>query len=120
MTGNIVMQNMDNNIIIFLKITRDILVDFSSLVNTMIESKEKYGVGLDVMKSINFSEPQSLQQLAASIPNEKLGILLNVAAELISTQKDFSNVMKMNEKELSELNDKLNSITTKLSEIVGK
>ena len=84
----------------------------------MMKSKEKYGVSFDAMKSINFSDPKSLQELASKLPNEKLGLLLNAAIGIMSIQKDFQNVMTLDEAGLSSFNSKLESIIEKLNKIV--
>lgn len=112
------MQDVEQRMISFLRITRDILKDFSQLVNTMMKSKERYGVGFDAMKSINFSDPKSLQELASKLPNEKLGLLLTMTVDFMSIQKDFQNVMTLDEAELAVFDEKLKLIIEKLTKIV--
>ena len=110
------MQSMDENITI-LKVTRDTLAAFSNLADAMIESKKRYGVDTTT-KSINFSDQKPLENLTTGLSKEKLGLLMTVAAELVSVQQNLQNITMLNESELFSFSAKLKSIYPKLDEIV--
>lgn len=113
------MSKSDPQIMVFLKITHDVLVNFSSLADILIESKKKYGVTWNDMKAINFSDPEFLQELPSDLSSQKIHTLWLTMAELQKMQKDFPNIMTLNESELSSFKSKLESVTKKLNEIVG-
>lgn len=116
---NVIMHDAEY-IVPHLKITRDTLVGFSTLVDNMVRSKEKYGVGFDDLRSVDLSEPESVNKLITSLSDKELGMLLMANAELATIQKKIQNFMILSEKELSELHDKLVSITAKLDRIIGE
>jgi len=96
--------------IVILKILRDVMNDFSILIENMLKAKEKYGIGYDEVKGVNFSDPASLQELTRSLPNEKLGMLVGVVAELMTIQSDFQDFVKFDEKQLVAFHKQLKSI----------
>ena len=106
--------------IVVLKIVRDVMYDFSVLIENMLKAKEKYGIGYDEVKGVNFSDPSSLLGLTKSLPNEKLGMLVGVVAELMGIQSNFQDFVKFDEKQLDAFQKQLKSIVGKFDKVLGE
>jgi len=104
--------------IVILKILRDVMNDFSILIENMLKAKEKYGIGYDEIKEVNFSDPNSLKELTKSLPNEKLGMLVGVVAELMGIQTDFQDFVKFDEKQLDNFHRQLKSIVRNFDKVL--
>ena len=106
------------NVILILKVLRDIMKDFSVVVENMLKVDERYGVKLSELHKVNFTDTNSLQQLTKALPPENLGLLIGVVTELLGIQDDFRDFANYDEKKLGDFSQKLKSITEKFDKVL--
>ena len=106
-----------SQIVTRLKMLRDVLNDFSSLVENLNATTEKHGLPLNEIKNFELSKTDSIKILA-TLPPEKLALLMGVAIDIASMKEGLSQFMNYNADQLADFNKHLKTAIEKFDSML--
>ena len=108
----------EQNLIPTLKVMRDVLSDFSKLVENLNIAAEKHGIPISEIQNFNLSSTDSLQVLVKALPSEKIGLLVGVSTKLVSMQYCLTNLMNHDAQQLQDFNAQLKTTIEKFDKVL--
>ena len=104
--------------IVLFKILRDMLYDFSEMVERLSNTKKTYGISYDEIKTQRIFESKTVKELTKQLTPEQLGLLMVVSSEINETKSKFQSFMDLDQKELVKFHKQLKKTTEKLNKIL--
>ena len=101
-----------------LRILRDVLSNFSNLVESVNHTAKRYDLSLSEIKNFNLSKPASLKTLFASLPPEKLGLLIDVAADMDDMKEGMTQFLNYDADQLDGFEKRLKNVMEKFDKVL--
>lgn len=113
-----VLTNQPSNVISFLKLIRDLLNEFTNLVENWRNITQKHGMTLRDVSGFGLAKPESIQELIKTLPPDKLGLFLMVISEIMLMENELKQFTTYDAAQLQKFHERLRGVIEKLDKIV--